>query len=181
LRCEACGRKIFGKPYKVIIEGARLTVCTDCSKHGKLVWEEEPKPKAAAKPRGPKPTLMIPAKRQPETTPTGTTVELIQDFDAKIRRAREELGFSHDDLGKKINEKVSLLRKIETRKMAPDNLLAAKLERTLKIKLIVPTSEEEIKIPPEKIAKATSRTLTLGDLIELNKKGKEETTRREQS
>jgi putative transcription factor len=106
LRCEVCGRKIYGKPYKVIIEGAKLTVCTDCSKHGKLAWEEEPKPKAIIKPKGPRAPLTIQARKPLETAPTDTTVELVDDYDAKIRQAREKLGLSHEDLGKRLNEKV---------------------------------------------------------------------------
>lgn len=181
MRCEVCGRKIHGKPYKVIIEGAKLTVCDDCSKHGKLTWKEEPKPKAVMKPKGQIPPLMVQTRRSQETVPTDTTVELVENFDARIRQAREKLGLSHEDLGKKMNEKISLLRKIETKKMTPDNLLAAKLEHVLKIKLIIPASEEKIKVPPSKVVKPVNQELTLGDLIQLDKKGKEGKTGRKQS
>jgi putative transcription factor len=183
LRCEVCGRKIHGMPYKVIIEGARLIVCDDCSKHGKLVWEEEPKPKAVIRPKGARPTLKVQSKIQP-TTPLEATLELVDDFDVKIRQAREKLGFSHEDLGKKLNEKVSLLKKIETRKMIPDNVLATKLEHALKIKLMLPASEEEAKIPLARMAKSIDRELTLGDLINVEKQGnkdKEDTAERERS
>jgi putative transcription factor len=183
LRCEVCGHKIHGKPYKVIIEGAKLTVCDDCSKHGRLTWEEEPKPKAVIKPKGPKPTLMVQSRVQ-QTTPLEATLELVDDFDARIRKAREKLGISHEELGKKLNEKVSLLKKIETRKMIPDNTLATKLEHALKIKLMRPTSEEKYSISQEKNTKPIKRELTLGDLINLekqDKKDKEETAGRERS
>jgi len=171
LRCEVCGHKIFGKSYKVIIEEAKLTVCTECSKHGTMVWEEEPTPKTITpKPKTTLQPLKTQSKKPPETT-IDTNLELIEDFDVKIRQAREKLGLSHEGLGKKINEKVSVLKKIETRKMTPNNKLAAKLERTLKIKLLVPASEE--KVPLTKIPKPPSRELTLGDLIQLNNKDKE--------
>jgi len=183
LRCEVCGRKVHGKPYKVIIEGARLTVCDDCSKHGKVTWEEEPKPKAVIKPKGPRPVLRTQVRIQ-QTTPLEAKVELVDDFDARIRQAREKLGISHEELGKNLNEKVSLLKKIETRKMIPDNTLATKLEHALKIKLILPVSEEKAKIPPTKTSKTINRELTLGDLVNLekrDKKGKGATAAREQS
>jgi putative transcription factor len=171
LRCEVCGRKIYGKPYKVIIEGAKLTVCSECSKHGKIVWEEEAKPeKTKSKPKATLPPLKIQSKK-PSVTTVDTTQEIREDFDLKIRQAREKLGLSHEELGKRINEKVSVLRKIETRKMKPDNLLVTKLEHTLKIKLLVPASEE--KISQIKIPKPVNRELTLGDLIQLNMKHKE--------
>jgi putative transcription factor len=170
LQCEVCGSKIHGKSYTVIIEGAKLTVCTECSKHGKIIIEE-------AKPKTPilKPRIMLPHPKAPSKTPSRATIEtaqeLVENFDSKIRQAREKLGISHEELGKKINEKVSLLRKLETGKMKPDNVLAVKLEHALKIKLIAPASEE--KIPQAKIPRPISREVTLGDLIQLNKKGKE--------
>jgi len=178
LHCEVCGRKIYGSPYKVMIEGAKLTVCNECSKHGTIVREEKaPKP-IMLKPRSMSQPLKIQSKKPPETT-IDTSLELIGNFDLKIRQAREKLGFSHDELGKKINEKVSLLKKIETGKMTPDNRLAAKLEYALKIKLLVPPTEE--KSQQTKIPKTTSRELTLGDLIQLNKKEREEPTERKSS
>lgn len=164
-----------------MIEGARLTVCTDCSKHGKLVWEEEPKPKAETKPKGLRVPVQVQIQR-PAAPAVDTSSELVQDFRERIREAREKLGLSHEDLGKKLNEKVSLLRKIETGKMTPNNNLATRLEHVLKIKLIVPATEE--KIPEAKIPKAPNRELTLGDLIKIESKGKEkkeEPTGRKQS
>jgi len=177
LRCEVCGHKIYGNSYKVIIEGARLTVCSQCSKHGKLVWEE-PTPKTL-KPRPKTPLASkIQSKNQPETL-MDTSLELIENFDVKIKQAREKLRLSHEDIGKKINEKVSVLKKIETGKIVPNNKLTAKLEHALKIKLLVPASKE--KIPQTKTIKTVSRELTLGDLIQLNKKEKEEPAERKLS
>jgi len=82
------------------------------------------------------------------------------------------MGLSHEALGKKINEKVSLLKKVETGKMLPDDMLATRLEHALKVKLLVPPSED--KIPKTKIAKPSTRELTLGDLIKLDKDKTEE-------
>ncbi len=170
LQCEVCGRRIEGSPRKVMIEGAKLSVCNACSKLGKTYYEE-PKPRAIistarAAPR----RLRIQTKKVP-TPPAETALELVEDFDVKIRQAREKLGLSHEELGKKINEKVSLLRKIETGKMRPDNRLATILEHVLKVKLIVPAKEE--KVPQARIAKAVGREMTLGDMIQ-PKKGQDE-------
>ncbi|NWG11563.1 TIGR00270 family protein [Candidatus Bathyarchaeota archaeon] len=178
MRCEVCGRKIYGKSHRAVIEGAKLTVCSECAKHGTATWEE-PIPKIpASKPKATHQPLKIQSKKQTETA-IDTSLELTGNFDQKIRQAREKLGLSHEDLGKKINEKVSLLRKIETRKMTPDNKLVTKLEYALKIKLLTPFTEE--KIPQRNIPKQTNRELTLGDLIELNKKRKGEPEERKLS
>jgi len=174
LRCEVCGRKIHGSPIRAMIEGAKLTVCTECSKHGKIIYEEPaPRQEPARKPFAP-----IPAKRQALKATVDTTQEIVEGYDSKIRQAREKLGISHEELGKKINEKESVLRKIETGKMTPNNQLVTKLEHILKIKLLVPVAEEKATQP---MPKAQNRELTLGDLMQLGKKGTEEPTERKPS
>jgi putative transcription factor len=180
LRCEVCGRRISGKPLKVIIEGAKLTVCIECSRLGETYYEE-PKQRVASPRLGTTPRPLLIQSKKPQAPNVDTSLELVENFDLKIRQAREKLGLSHEELGKRINEKVSLLRKIETGKMTPDNRLAAMLEHDLKIKLIVPAKEE--KVPEGKLAKASGRDVTLGDLIQLDKKGsdKEDIAGRRQS
>ena len=176
MRCEVCGCRIPGKSFNVIIEGARLTVCGECAKHGKICYDE-PKPKTMLlKPKSA--PIMLRVQPRPQTPPVDTSVELTEDYGTRIRKAREKLGLSHEELGNKINEKVSLLRKIETGKMTPSDKLATALEHVLKVKLIVPAHEE--KVPEAKIPKVPSRELTLGDLVQLKKKceDKEEATGR---
>jgi putative transcription factor len=95
----------------------------------------------------------------------------VEDYDVRVRQAREKMGLTHEELGKKINEKVSVLKKIETRKIKPDDRLAAKLEHALKIKLLVPASEEKT---PKAASKPSSRSLTLGDLVQFDKGKAEE-------
>ena len=175
MRCEVCGRKIHTEPVTAIIEGARLTVCIECSKHGKVVHQEEfTVPKVATKkPQAPVPVV----QKKPIVANVQITQELTRDYPNKIRVAREKLALTHEELGKKINEKASVLRNLETGKMEPNNQLASKLEHMLKIKLLVPISEEKV----TQIPQSANRELTLGDLMELNKKGGEEPTERKPS
>jgi putative transcription factor len=178
MRCEVCGRKIHGEPIRSLIEGAKLTVCHECSKHGTIIYEEPKTALDTTKLRTTRLPLTIVAKK-PSKTIVDTSIELVENFSDKIRQAREKIGISHEDLGKKLNEKVSQLRKIETGKMKPDNKLATKLERILKIKLIVPASEE--KVPETNIPKVPSQELTLGDLLPTSEKKKGETKGRKPS
>jgi putative transcription factor len=160
---------------RALIEGARLTVCHECSKHGTIIYEE-PKPKPTMPvAKGTRPPLAIQIRKPPKAT-VDTSIELAEGYGDKIRQAREKIGLSHENLGKKLNEKVSLLKKIETGKMTPDNRLAAKLEHILRIKLIVPASAE--KIPKTKIPRTESRELTLGDLVQIEGKGKKKEEKR---
>lgn len=170
MRCEVCGRKIRTTPVTALIEGAKLTVCPECSRHGKIVVEEE-KFALPATLKTPIPTTHIHVQpKKVTTTSVDTSSEIVADYDVKIRQAREKNGWSHEDLGKKINEKASVLRKIETRKIAPNNALVARLEHTLKIKLIAQIADEKV---PQKETNTPSRELTLGDLIKIDDKGGE--------
>ncbi len=174
MRCEVCGRKIIGPPYKKIIEGANMLVCGECAKLGSVTWEAktEPRMKKVAR-RLPQQLTVAPRKQPPITV--DESMELVDDFGGKIRRARETLGMSHEDLGKKISEKVSVLRKIETSKMTPNNLLTEKLQHALRIKLMVPVSEP--KVPAKALATSRPSAPTLGDLVIMKKD--EETEKQE--
>jgi putative transcription factor len=177
VRCEVCGRKIHGGPITAEIEGARLTVCVECSKHGRIITQDEypPKPKPLGKPSAHVPVMQ--QKKKPEIK-VEITQEIIQDYTMKIRQARERLGLTHEALAKRINEKTSVIGKLETGKIQPSNILATKLEHALKLKLLIPITEE--KAAPQ-IQKTANRELTLGDLIQFNNKASEEQNERKPS
>lgn len=168
LRCEVCGRKIIGTPYKAMIEGAKMLVCNKCVKLGSVSWESKTEPRMKKLVRRLPQPLIAPRKQPPIVAEE--SVELIVDFDSKIRQTREKLGLTHEDLGKKINEKISVLRKIESAKMTPDNLLVEKLQHALKIKLMMPVSEP--KVPTKALISSRPSAPTLGDIV-LVKKEKE--------
>ena len=174
MRCEVCGHKIHDEPITAIIEGAKLTVCVECSKHGKIIHEE-----AVALPQTnlKKTQAPVMVQRKPVVAKVEITQEPAEDYATKIRAAREKLALTHEELGKKINEKASLLRNLEAGKMTPNNQLAAKLEHMLKIKLLVPISEEKA----TRIPKSANQELTLGDLIKLDKQDEEAGTERKPS
>ena len=175
MRCEVCGHKIHTEPITAVIEGAKLTVCVECSKLGKIIHQEDvalPKP-GLKKPQGP----ITVVQKKPIVANVQITQELSQDYANKIRAAREKLALTHEELGKKINEKASVLRNLEAGKMEPNNQLASKLEHMLKVKLLVPVSEEKV----DQVPKSASQELTLGDLIKMDKKGAEAATERKPS
>jgi len=164
MRCEVCGRRIIGPPYKAMIEGAKMLVCGECAKLGSVYWEAktEPRLKKVAKRL---PTSVLPPRKQPPLS-VAENIELVDDFGTKVRQAREQMGLSHQDLGKKISEKVSVLRKIESGKMTPDNLLAEKLQHALRIKLLAPLSEPKV---PSKVLASRPASPTLGDIAQVKK------------
>jgi len=170
--CEVCGKQIHGKGRNIIIDGAKLTVCPECTQFATSA------PQAYRQQTiGAKKTPGTPRIRQRRAIRRGEItiyedLELVENYSSLVKRARERTGLTHTDLSRKIGEKVSLLQKLETGKMVPDQALAKKLEYTLKVKLLQPASrisveEEYIKRPSEP---------TLGDLVstQLKKSGKTE-------
>jgi len=169
MQCEVCGHQIRGKPYKATIEGAKMIVCGKCAKLGSISWEMQISRRVnkLVKPKSPL-TLTARKKQSPKLA---EEVELVNDFSSRVRQGREQMGINHEDLGKKIGEKISVLRKIESGKMTPDHKLAVKLEHALRVKLLVPHSEPKSPSAPF----STARETTLGDLIRVKKKKTEVT------
>ena len=54
-----------------------------------------------------------------------------------------KLGLSQDDLGRMLNEKPSVIRLVESKKLKPDLVLTRKFMHHLKVNLLVPLSELE--------------------------------------
>jgi len=165
MRCEVCGRKIIGPPFRAMIEGAKMTVCNKCVKLGSVFWEAKTEPRLRKVARRLPSTPMVAPRKQPPIL-AAESLELVDDFGIKVRQAREKTGLSHEDLGKKISEKVSVLRKIESGKMTPDNLLVEKLQHALRIKLMVPVSEPKV---PAKALVSHLAAPTLGDIAQVKK------------
>ena len=158
--CELCGAEV---PHtkNVAIEGTILSVCNDCAKFGDEVA-------APVVRRGSMPPVIAQRleARKRRLTPRDVYAdagqeELAEDFPQRIRRAREERGWKQADLGAKINEKVSVIAKLESGTISPNDALVRKLEHHLGIKL-------KERVQPMAMKKAApSGGLTLGDLIKI--------------
>ena len=152
-----------------MISGAKLTVCISCAKLSATTWT--PHSKTSQSSKRTRLTFFKPKRhRKKITAPSGLDLELIEGYGNKIRNARRRQDLSHEDLGKKIGEKVSVLQKIETEKMVPDQRLSKKLEHALKIRLLKPL--DNIKTQSDLITKPIE--LTLGDVVTIKKYEKNE-------
>ncbi len=178
MHCEVCGRPISGRSYRAVIEGAKMTVCRSCAKLGSASWEIAPPTKTVRRPAKRKPILPPRISVKKSQPLLSQDLELAPDFNLRVRKARERSGLSHEDLGRKLSERVSVLKKIESGKMVPDNRLATKLEHALKIKLLVPPSEPKVQ-PPTVIA--LRHQTTLGDIVKVKGKKTEVSEEREPS
>ena len=151
MRCDMCGSE--GKLYKTVIEDAQLNVCHECSKFGKVTGiVQQISDKITQKA----------VNKKPETEIMDIIVD---DYAEKIKKKREQLGLKQEEFAKKINEKESLVQKIESGHFEPSIGLAKKIQSFLKIKLI---GEHEERYEHQKATKTD--TFTIGDLIKIKKK-----------
>lgn len=161
MECEVCGKTIYGHAEKVSLDGARLYVCSSCAhftpSHRTYVTKHQPVQRT---PRKSRPS----APRSPRQELIPNNLALVSDYGKRIRKAREQHGYSHESLSRKIGERVSLLQKVETEKMVPDRSLITKLEHTLKIRLQEAASIQSGEIPRKKLT-----DLTFGDIAILQK------------
>ncbi|MEM0201440.1 MAG: multiprotein bridging factor aMBF1 [Candidatus Micrarchaeaceae archaeon] len=143
--CEICGKKTESL-YIIDVEGAELTTCKKCAE-GKNVIEimEE---NINNKKHNP--------KKSKEETPE--VLEIIDNYGDIIRNARESMGVPVKVLAEMINEKESMLIRIEHGRLLPSDKVIYKLEKNLGIELkttVVEKTSKEKKDPDSPI--------TLGD------------------
>lgn len=86
---------------------------------------------------------------------------LAEDIGPRIRRAREAHGWKQAELAAKINEKASVITKLETGGIVPNDALLKKLEHALGIKL----KETVEKVAARKYSGPAGATL--GDIVGL--------------
>jgi putative transcription factor len=137
--CELCGRRITDGKKTVLIDGSIFNVCISCSKRGKPYVPPMPgKASSNRRASSPKSSLQRTSKIQ-----MADETLLNRNFGNLIREARMKKGWTHEQLGKIMNEKATLLRKFETGTLKPDELSAKKLGRFLGIKLYEKIEDEE--------------------------------------
>jgi putative transcription factor len=150
--CELCGAE-FPRTRKVFIEGTPLNVCSNCAKFGTPVTKEQETKES--------PIIERLQRKQyrPRDIYERDVDVLVGDYYSRIREARMKLDISQEELGKRLNEKWSIINKLETGDIRPDDKLVVKLEKTLGIKLREKFTQSKVE------KKTTGQALTIGDLI----------------
>jgi len=168
MQCEMCGETIRGPPKLVRVEGAELSVCSRCGRFGTEVQQvrrtdiRAPQKGAAARPP-PSPAGRAVKTRYKRDMFDYIEGDVVDDYAARIRRAREAKGLSLKDLAMQLMEKEHLIRKIENSELIPEEGVRRKLEKALSIRLIdTLVSEDEKKVP-------STMAPTLGDLTVIRK------------
>lgn len=145
-----CGAS--GEMYKTRIEGVEMTVCKSCAKHGEVVKrirEEEPVRRKKS----------IEVKKEPETEEM-----IVPDIGAKLKKKRESMGLDQEKFASMINEKKSILHKIESGDFEPNIQSARRIQRILGIKLVEEySSEGEVALSSD----GDQEEMTIGDMIKI--------------
>ncbi|HTZ62414.1 MAG TPA: multiprotein-bridging factor 1 family protein [Thermoplasmata archaeon] len=139
--CEMCGKDVDATS-RVRVEGSVLHLCSDCARFGKAVDPPPVVAPAAAPSR-------VPARSGGASRAGGGgrslqerdlyqeigEMELAADWPKRIRIAREALKWTPEDFGKKLNEKKSVVLKLESGGIHPPDDLVRRVERLLKVRL----------------------------------------------
>jgi putative transcription factor len=164
MACEMCGR-----PLPVVgtidVEGARMRVCQGCMRFGKPVAEPSaPGPEATPAGRMERGLRQRQQRMAERSANLESDEDLVADFGERVRRARQAKRLKVEDVARAINEKASIVQKIESGTFHPDPVVTAKLERALGVRLREKVEEVHTAKP------APSGGLTIGDLIRMQKK-----------
>ena len=167
--CPVCGGIIWGRGQRVLLEGAKITVCDNCAQHGKKIY----KPPTNAKTTKPRQGRPRSTARKQSLKPRGIEeLEIVLDYAKRIRNVRNSLNLNQDQFAQKLNEKPSLLKRIETGKVEPTIKLAKKILKVYNIQLIKKADDTEFNVQETKFMKRSAGS-SLGDIAYIKKKSKD--------
>jgi len=167
-QCEMCGAE-SSSLTTTKVEGAELELCDSCTDFGTEVRTESSSSSSTKYS-----TSSSSSSSSSSSTSSGSSSggsrrrrdmfddmeELAADYDDRIRSAREERGLSQEDLANELNEKASLIRKLERGDILPSDEVQTKLERKLDISLSEGAGDEDAEW-----SGGSSTTTTLGDVV----------------
>ncbi|MEF8799421.1 MAG: multiprotein bridging factor aMBF1 [Halolamina sp.] len=168
-QCEMCGAE-KSSLTTTKVEGAELELCDDCKDFGTEV-KTEPSSTSTSKYS----TSASSGGASSSTETSGGSGggggrrrdmfdqmdEIDSEYDQLIRSAREDEGLSQEELANELNEKASLIRKLERSEMLPSDDVKEKLERRLGLSLSEGSDDDEASWESD-----SSMTQTLGDVVE---------------
>lgn len=146
--CQLCGRDADSLE-KAKIEGATLNVCDSCAEMGETVETKSKKRKKKKKSRSGN------SSRKSKVLTSG--------YGNKIKEARESEKLSIKEVANSLNEKESVIKKIESKDLKPEKSLASKLEKKFGISLYVNPSVSDVETDS-----GDDRSATLGDVAEVS-------------
>lgn len=156
-----CGKKVGTRRY--LVEGTVVNLGLECAKYGTAMDTPAPAGTKAAVEQG----LERRAQRMTSKSVFGgesDTWVLVEDYGARIHKAREAKGWTHEFLGNKVSARVPELKHIEAGKLRPSDEVARRMQKELGIALL-----EKIEGPAPIVSGAKKPApgagLTIGDML----------------
>lgn len=143
--CELCGKNTV--VFKADVEGTELEICRDCGSFGKISKPYQRSASASV------PSLKPKEEEEPKE-------RIAYNYTELIKKGREQHNMTQEELAKKLNEKESIIHKMETGTLPPSIEFARKLEKLFTIRLV---EEQKTEVVAEKKQGAT--VMTIGDMI----------------
>ena len=171
VQCEMCGKEV-SSPSRVKIEGAELDVCDECTDFGTELKTEDSSSSTSTKYSTSSSGSSGSSSSSSSSSSSGgggrrrdmfdEMDEIAQDFDDRIRSARESNGLSQKQLAQQLNEKASLIRKLEQGNSLPSDDVRTKIEKSLGIDLSAGGSTDD----EEWSGGSSDGSYTLGDVVQ---------------
>ena len=175
VQCEMCGAET-SSPKTIKVEGAKLDVCSSCTDFGTEVKDTSSSStstkystdsSSSASGGGGQSTSSTSSASSGGSSQRRSDMfddmdELATDYDDRVRNARENEGLSQSELANELNEKASLIRKIERGDTLPSDRVQSKLENFLEITLSAQGSSGE---DSEWSGGSSTGSYTLGDVV----------------
>ena len=169
VQCEMCGKEV-ASPSRVKIEGAELDVCDECTEFGTELETADSSSSTSTKySTSSSGSSSSSSSSSASSSSSGgrrqdmfdEMDEVAQDFDDRIRSARESAGLSQSELAGELNEKASLIKKLEQGQMLPSDEVQSELESELGIDLSAGASTDD----EEWSGGSGDGNYTLGDVV----------------
>ncbi|QSG02606.1 putative transcription factor [Natranaeroarchaeum sulfidigenes] len=164
----------MSSPKTVKIEGAELDVCNDCADFGTEIKTQQSSSSSTKYSTGSSSSSSGGSTGSSGTSGSGGSGrsrsrsdmfddmdEIVTDYDERIRSARENKDLSQSDLANELNEKASLIRKLERGDTLPSDDVQSKLEKFLDISLSGSVAADD----EEWSGGSSSGEYTLGDVV----------------
>lgn len=173
VQCEMCGVETSA-PKTAKIEGAELKVCANCVEFGTEIRTDESETTTSKYSTSQGSSSSGTSSQTRSTSgPMGGSRprrdlfdemdEIVPDYNDRIRSAREGAGLTQAELADQLNEKMSLIRKLERGDHLPSDSIRRKLERELGIDLIEGSEDD---VESEWSSSGSGSGVTLGDIVE---------------
>nr|WP_228371045.1 multiprotein bridging factor aMBF1 [Natrinema sp. J7-2] len=171
-----CGAET-SSPNTIKVEGAKLDVCSNCTDFGTEVKDTSSSSGSTKYSTGSSSSSSSGGGQSSGSSRSSASSggssqrrsdmfddmdELATDYDDRVRNAREDAGLSQSDLANELNEKASLIRKIERGETLPSDEVQSELEDFLEISLSAQGSSGE---DSEWSGGSSTGSYTLGDVV----------------